>query len=77
MEVIAEWLRKRKSQRRYIETNKSRCVQVKIRSRIFESRQEFLGKKDKEITREEARRNNSKRGATGRITDNEQGGFPV
>ena len=52
LEVIAERLRKarclRKSQRRYNETNKSRRTQMEIRSRIFESRQEFLGKKDKE-----------------------------
>ena len=70
--MIAERLRKakclRKSQRRYTETNKSRRAQVEIRSRIFESRQEFLGKKDEEITREEESRNTSKRGATGRIT---------
>ena len=81
LEVTAERLRKarclRKSQRRYTETNKSRRAQVEIRSRIFESRQEFLGKNGKEITWEEARRNTSERGAMGRITDNERGGFPV
>ena len=75
--MIAERLRKRKSQRRYIETNKSRRAWVEMRSRIFESSQEFLGRNGKEITWEEARRNTSKRGAMGRITDNEQGGFPV
>ena len=61
----------------YYEKNKSRRANVEIRSRIFESRQEFLGRNGKEITWEEARRNTFKRGATGRITDNEHGGFPV
>ena len=67
LEVIAARLRKakclRKSQRKYMETNKS---QVEIRRRIFESR--VLSRKDEEITQEEESRNTSKRGATGRIT---------
>ena len=83
VQVISERIKsKRRSPRTYYEKNKpTRCSNVQIRSRIFESRNEFLGHvsvdnrktgNGKEIvTRDGARRNTSDnhRGVMGRITN--------